>query len=330
MTGIEHVQNPQPAAQVFPPARQPLTAPVTRVEVDERALERIMPREATAADVHVFKRICEHVRLNPFLREIYAIPNKKRGGLDYVVGIDGWCNVITRDPKFRGIEFDEEFDDSGALVSIVCTLHVDGWLKPVIVRERLVECQRPTDPWRQMPARMLRHCALKQAGRIAFGLAGIVDQDEIDDANDSDDGVQPQAKPAALPPASAASLQAALDAALPGPAHRAAEPAAVGGAPKPTDGPARAAGRKDAPVPPSGTGGDEGRMLKVDELDTLADEVARLATAAGHTTNNTPDSVLRVARKRAAEGDGDVFAELLAMRSRLVDSTTGAQQGSTT
>jgi len=319
----------EPANLATQPARRHLTVEVTRVEVDERALERIMPREATAADVHVFARLCKRTGLDPFVKEIYAIPNKRRGGLDYVVGIDGWCRIITQDPRFRGIEFTEEFDDSGALVSIVCTLHVDGWLKPVIVRERLGECTRPTDPWRQMPARMLRHCALKQAGRVAFGLCGITDPDEVESAQDD---AQPQAKPAALPPASAASLQAALDAALPGPAHRAAEPAAVGGAPKPTDGPARAAGRKDAPVPPSGTGGDEGRMLKVDELDTLADEVARLATAAGHTTNNTPDSVLRVARKRASEGDGDVFAELAAMRSRLVTSQTGAQTqtGSTT
>ncbi len=303
-----------------------LTAQVSRIEIEEKALERIMPREATAADVHVFARICQRVGLDPFVKEIYAIPNKRRGGLDYVVGIDGWCKIVSQDPRFRGIEFDEEFDAEGRLVSIVCTLHVDGLLKPVIVRERLVECARPTDPWRQMPARMLRHCALKQAARVAFGVGGVSDPDEHE-VSQAD--APATAGPAALPPATgAASLQAALDAALPGPAHRAAEPAAVGGAPQSTDGPAAAAGRKDAPVPAPRLG-DEAAGSDGGEVDALAAKVAAAAQARGVTRDkvNTPAGAMRVARSRASEGDGDVVAELVSMLARL-ESATGTQTGS--
>ena len=35
-----------------------------------------------------------------------------------------------------------------------------------------------TEPWKRWPRRMLRHKALIQAARIAFGFAGIYDEDE--------------------------------------------------------------------------------------------------------------------------------------------------------
>ena len=40
------------------------------------------------------------------------------------------------------------------------------------------ECARNTDPWKSHPRRMLRHKATIQAARIAFGFAGIYDEDE--------------------------------------------------------------------------------------------------------------------------------------------------------
>ena len=39
------------------------------------------------------------------------------------------------------------------------------------------ECVRSTDPWK-MKHRMLRHKALIQAARYAFGFSGIYDEDE--------------------------------------------------------------------------------------------------------------------------------------------------------
>ena len=49
------------------------------------------------------------------------------------------------------------------------------------VTEFYKECYRATDPWKQMPRRMLRHKALKEAARVAFGFSGITDEDEARD-----------------------------------------------------------------------------------------------------------------------------------------------------
>ena len=49
-----------------------------------------------------------------------------------------------------------------------------------MVTEYMAECIRNTDPWKQYPRRMLRHKALIQCARYAFGFAGIVDPDEAE------------------------------------------------------------------------------------------------------------------------------------------------------
>lgn len=43
------------------------------------------------------------------------------------------------------------------------------------------ECKRDnTLPWKTHPKRMMRHKAMIQCARLAFGLAGIYDQDEAE------------------------------------------------------------------------------------------------------------------------------------------------------
>lgn len=112
--------------------------------------------------------------LNPILKEIYAFPNKKTGAVVPVVGVDGWMRIINSHPAIDGIEFEEPEDGS------YCTAIVyrKDRSHPVRVSEWLDECQGDTDPWRKWPRRMLRHKALIQAARIAFGFSGIYDADE--------------------------------------------------------------------------------------------------------------------------------------------------------
>jgi hypothetical protein len=61
-----------------------------------------------------------------------------------------------------------------------CTLYIKGRSHPVRVTEYKDECFRATDPWKTMPKRMLRHKALIQSARVAFGFSGIYDEDEAE------------------------------------------------------------------------------------------------------------------------------------------------------
>ncbi|MGJ5653837.1 recombinase RecT, partial [Morganella morganii] len=51
---------------------------------------------------------------------------------------------------------------------------------PTSVTEYMSECNRGTQPWKSHPKRMLRHKAMIQCARLAFGFAGIYDQDEAE------------------------------------------------------------------------------------------------------------------------------------------------------
>jgi phage recombination protein Bet len=111
-------------------------------------------------------------RLNPFTKEIHAFAS--RGGIIPVVGIDGWAKLANEHPAFDGLEFDQ--DDE----KCTCTIYRKDRSHPISVTEYRSECERPTDPWKTHPKRMLRHKALAQCARLAFAFAGIYEPDEAE------------------------------------------------------------------------------------------------------------------------------------------------------
>lgn len=111
--------------------------------------------------------------LNPFLKEIYAFRDQK-GGVMPIIGLDGWVRLMQQRPEFNGIEF--KYDDEGEWVE--ATITRKDRAKPFTIREYMSECRRDTGPWRQSPQRMLRHRALIQCCRVAFGFGGVYGDDE--------------------------------------------------------------------------------------------------------------------------------------------------------
>ena len=130
--------------------------------------------------------------LDPVQKEIYAFP-AKNGAVVPVVGVDGWVKIMNSHPQFDGIEFDETADACTAIV------HRKDRAHPVKVTEWLSECERTTEPWKRWPRRMLRHKAMIQAARLAFGFSGIKDEDEAQRMDEVTAPPAPTAKPAAKP-----------------------------------------------------------------------------------------------------------------------------------
>ena len=111
--------------------------------------------------------------LNPFMKELYAFP-AKGGGIQPIVSIDGWLRIINEHPQLDGLETDVADDGS----YVTCTIYRKDRSKPIRHTEYLDECKRNTEPWKQHPRRMLTWKAIIQTGRIAFGVSGVVDEDE--------------------------------------------------------------------------------------------------------------------------------------------------------
>lgn len=137
----------------------------------------VVPRETTPEQFAAFLLVCKEYELNPITKEIYAFPTKG-GGIQPIVSVDGWANLINSHPAFDGMEFDDTMDEKGNLVAITCRMYRKDRQRPVTATEYMIECRRNTDPWKQWPRRMLRHKAMIQAARYAFGFAGIIEPDE--------------------------------------------------------------------------------------------------------------------------------------------------------
>lgn len=138
-----------------------------------------LPATATNEEFAAFLMVAKEYGLNPITREIYAFP-KKGGGIQPIVGIDGWLNLINSNPQCDGMEFVDEKNDKAELVSITCKIYRKDRNRPTEVTEYMSECRRPTEPWQKWPARMLRHKATIQCARYAFGFAGIIDPEEAE------------------------------------------------------------------------------------------------------------------------------------------------------
>lgn len=167
--------------------------------------------EVTNEQMMALLVVADQYELNPWTKEIYAFPDKKNGIIP-VVGIDGWSRIINSNPAFDGIDF----IDSEEIVSspehkdcpawVECVIYRKDRRHPTKVRERLSECYRPpfkgkygvvVGPWQTHPSRFLRHKAMIQCARIAFGFVGIFDQDEAERIQEANLAGQPiiDAKP---------------------------------------------------------------------------------------------------------------------------------------
>lgn len=142
--------------------------------------------------------VADQYGLNPFTKEIYALPDRQAGIIP-VVGVDGWSRIINQHDQFDGMTFraaDKRVTPAGGKAcpeSMECIIHRRDRAHPVTIIEYLDEVYRPPmevtgkngpyrvdGPWQTHTKRMLRHKSMIQCSRVAFGFVGIYDQDEAE------------------------------------------------------------------------------------------------------------------------------------------------------
>jgi len=181
-------------------ARAGLAVPLYLQALHAGAMARLEEARTGQWSQHDLQRLllaAERLGLDPLGGEIYAVP----GGPDaagpalLVLGVDGWCRVLNAHPAYQGVEFREGpnresaahgtpgagqamADDGGLPAWVECTLHRKDRRVPTTVREYMAEARSDSPAWLSHPRRMLRHKALVQCARLAFGLAGLHDPDE--------------------------------------------------------------------------------------------------------------------------------------------------------
>ena len=171
--------------------------------------------EVTNAQMTALMVVANQYGLNPWTKEIYAFPDKNNGIVP-VVGVDGWARIINDNPQFDGMDFAQSDEmvrmpgaNSDAPAWIECAMYRKDRTRPVIIREYLDEVYR--EPFKGKfglvngpathPKRFLRHKAMIQCARMAFGYGGIFDQDEAERITERDMGAAEvvSSRPAAQP-----------------------------------------------------------------------------------------------------------------------------------
>jgi len=145
---------------------------------DATVARTCMPPEHSREEFIACMLVAHQYQLNPFTKEIH-FARDKYGKINAIVGVDGWITIINRQPQFDGLEIAYAMDDKGRPVAATCTIHRKDRSRPTVVTEFLDECKRDSAAWKLTPSRMLRHRAIIQCARLAFGLAGIMEDDEF-------------------------------------------------------------------------------------------------------------------------------------------------------
>ncbi len=152
----------------------------TRLQVEPdkllTTLKATVWKGATNEELVALTVVANSFGLNPILRELYAFP-AKGGGIVPIVSIDGWLRIVNDHPQMDGMQTTFEDGPDGQPISCTCEIYRKDRKHPTIATEYLSECRRNTEPWK-MAHRMLRHKAITQCARIAFGFSGIHDEDE--------------------------------------------------------------------------------------------------------------------------------------------------------
>lgn len=191
--------------------RTALEAMAQRLSVTPRSLQNTLMNTAfkgcSEAEFVALVIVSNAFDLNPLLREIYAFP-KKGGGIQAIVGYDGWIKIAERHPQYDGYEAIHIRDDKGAIEAVEGICYRKDRSHPTKKLVYLKEFKRNTEPWNNSPSHMLDLRCFCQTIRLGLGVSGL-GVEGVDDI----DGGELRAEPVTVP--SSQSLGEAIDDEIP-------------------------------------------------------------------------------------------------------------------
>jgi hypothetical protein len=127
-----------------------------------------------------FLMVCDQHRLNPATKEVAAFFSSDKGLTTFVM-IDGWVKLGNQHPECDGWEFEEQADKDGKVVAVRCKVYRKDRTRPVTTPWlHMTDWRVSSSPqWGSKPSWMLSMKALKHGLRLAFGFAGIYDDEEV-------------------------------------------------------------------------------------------------------------------------------------------------------
>lgn len=169
-------------------------------------LKNSMCKGVSDEEFEVFLMACTKTQLDPFMKQIYAVPRKFRkpdgsygNSITIQTGIDGYRLIAERTERYApGPEPTYVHDDKGNLISatayikkqtkdgtwhtVSASAYLDEYMQTFA--DRQTGEKKPTGLWINMPKTMLAKCAEAQALRKAFPaeMSGVYTKEEMQQA----------------------------------------------------------------------------------------------------------------------------------------------------
>jgi len=129
---------------------------------------------ATDAQLKMFIEVCKATGLNPFLKEIWFVPN-----VGVMAGRDGYLRIANDHPQFDGMSTVVERDDQGIPIKATCSVWRKDRAHPITCEAFYNEYKKNSQVWQTYKSAMISKVAEVLALKRSFSINGIVTEEEI-------------------------------------------------------------------------------------------------------------------------------------------------------
>lgn len=149
-------------------------------------IRQTVAKGANDAQLRMFLEVCKRTGLDPFLKEIWYVPEK---GI-IMAGRDGYLRVANENPNFDGMETRVERDEKNVPIKAVCTVWRKDRTHAIICEAYYSEYKKSSPVWSQYPSAMISKVAEVLALKRSFAINGVVTEEEIGDGSGSASAAQ--------------------------------------------------------------------------------------------------------------------------------------------
>jgi hypothetical protein len=123
----------------------------------------------------MFLEVCRSTGLDPFLKEIYFVPEKSL----IMASRDGYLRVANEHPQFDGMDTCVERDEKGIPIKAICSVWRKDRRHAITCEAYYSEYRKSGQVWSQYPSAMISKVAEVLALKRSFAINGVVTQEEV-------------------------------------------------------------------------------------------------------------------------------------------------------
>lgn len=137
-------------------------------------IKQTVCKGATDAQLKMFIEVCRGTGLNPFLKEIWFVPN-----VGVMAARDGYLRIANEHPQFDGMETTVERGANNVPIKATCKVWRKDRSHPITCEAYYDEYKKSSQVWQTYKSAMIAKVAEVLALKRSFSINGVVTEEEI-------------------------------------------------------------------------------------------------------------------------------------------------------